>query len=221
MYAQFGILGAQRSVWYVVVGTRRAPAPGWGGGARAVAGRWERARRTSETETGPGNQVHPASPAAGLHGLGHQGKAGLSGSRRRVIPSPGRKSALSFRRTEMTRSRASTLGSRRLIPGRGDPGSRQHGGLRARGGNASPRGGSWRHRQEEACRGEGKEAGAQPPQPERHSSLSEQSSIPSNRLPSEPGTGFWGPGELQDVGIPKSTVLSPNLDYRRVVYSSS
>lgn len=74
----------------------------------------------------------------------------------------GRKSARSFRRAEMTRAPRFRVGSRRRIPGRGDPGSRQRGGPRAQGGDASPRGGSGRHRQEEACRGEEKKADLQP-----------------------------------------------------------
>ncbi|MEJ1288518.1 hypothetical protein NN561_019549 [Cricetulus griseus] len=74
------------------------------------------------------------------------------------------------------------VGSRQQKLGRGELGSGLRGGPGARGGDAPARGGSWRHRQEEARRGERKEAGPQPTLPTRHRILPERGSLPLNRL---------------------------------------
>lgn len=204
----------------------REPEAGWRRkGSRA-------ATRGSRAPTWVGERTAasvPASPPRGSAGLLPNRPAEEGGA----AQPRGRKSARSFRRAEMTRGPRFRVGSRRRIPGLGDPGSRQRGGPRAQGWDASPRGGSRRHRQEEAGRGEERKADPQqPPTRERLKSWS-RALFPSNRaplpaLPSQSDTGCSGPGERRFLSFrwigmsasPGPPALSPRVSKfhdRRVV----
>ena len=74
-----------------------------------------------------------------------------------------RKSGRNFRRAKMTYDTRFRVGEPVADPGKWRPGVPAAGRPAGHGGDAPSWGGSWRHRQEEACRGEGKKADPQPP----------------------------------------------------------
>lgn len=189
-------------------------------------------------------QSHELERVRGVHLCGERWAAisfadpGWSTRRGRPAPGSGgvqpggRKSGRNFRRAEMTSSLRIRVGELVEDPGTRRPGVPAAGRPAGHGGDAPPRSRSRRHRQEEACGGEGKEAGPTITPDPRETEVSPRRALYPQiasqqnltRVSRSQGIEFLQLPVYWNVSIPRSISPFPHfpqLDYSRVVYSTS
>ena len=144
----------------------------------------------------------------------------------------GRKSGRSFRRAEMTYSLRIRVGELVEDPGTRRPGVPVAGRPAGHGGDAPPRSGSRCHRQEEACGGEGKEAGPTVTLDPRETEVSPRRALYPQIASQQNLTRVSRSRGIEFLQLPVDWNVStprfispfrhfPQFDYRRVVYSTS